>query len=147
MNSYSSSFLPYKTIPSKYTSINPHLHWTSGPESTKSYALIMHDIDLGTIHWMLYNIPTSMTELPEMKNGVEGLPKEVCFTTNDNGVVGYSVSGNKPRTIMFSIYALSSTLPRGLGAREVVIHINQSMIAKTRLIGTILFNTSVKSSS
>ena len=123
MNSYSASFIPYKLIPRKYSSTSPQLSWSKGPENTKSYALMCHDIDVGIIYWTVYNIPASVTELPEMKNGLEGLPKEVCSTTNDNGVIGYSItrvfdsadnlSRDKVRTIMFSIYELSDTFQLG----------------------------------
>ena len=146
MNSYSASFIPYKLIPRKYASTSPQLSWTKGPENTKSYALMCHDrpagsdrshVDVGMIYWTIYNIPASVTELPEMKSGLEGLPKEVCSTTNDNGVIGYSIPGDKVRTIMFSIYALSDTFQRGLTIREVIPLINDHMVGKTRIIGTL----------
>ena len=52
-----------KEIPDKYTckgkKISPPLSWKNIPEGTKSYALIMDDLDtpIGVLnHWVLYNI-------------------------------------------------------------------------------------------
>ena len=68
----SSAFEEGAMIPSKYTcdgkDISPPLAWTSVPAGTKSFALICDDPDapMGTwVHWVLYNLPTSVNKLPE----------------------------------------------------------------------------------
>ncbi len=64
-------------IPSKHTQagteISPALAWTSAPEGTESFVLIMRDLDglsnLGTdthLYWMLWNIPKEARALPEV---------------------------------------------------------------------------------
>jgi phosphatidylethanolamine-binding protein (PEBP) family uncharacterized protein len=51
--------------------IAPELHWTAGPEGTQSYAIVFQDVSLLTdmpdraFHWMLWNIPSSVTSMPE----------------------------------------------------------------------------------
>ncbi len=59
-------------IPDLYTckgkEISPPLKWIDPPENTKTFALIMEDLDtpLGVItHWILYNIPGDTREIPE----------------------------------------------------------------------------------
>ncbi|MCX5755045.1 MAG: YbhB/YbcL family Raf kinase inhibitor-like protein [Gemmatimonadetes bacterium] len=63
-------------IPEKFAQpgrdVSPALAWSGAPDSTVSFALIMHDIDAvsgdGTadvLHWMAWGIPGSMMSLPE----------------------------------------------------------------------------------
>ena len=64
-------------IPKKFTGygedLSPPLDWTNVPDGTQSFALICHDPDAplilpgtyGFVHWVLYNIPASVTSLPE----------------------------------------------------------------------------------
>ena len=63
-------------IPNKYTqavpdAVSPKLEWTHVPPGTVSFALILHDPDAAlqrktddVLHWMIFNIPGSATELP-----------------------------------------------------------------------------------
>ena len=64
------------TIPKQYTGdgkdASPPLAWSGTPEGTKSLALICDDPDAprGTwVHWVLFNLPADLGELPE---GVPG---------------------------------------------------------------------------
>ena len=62
-------------IPAKYggaMGISPPLTWTGAPMTTQSFALIMHDLDVGlrggtedVLHWMIWDIPGTATSLPE----------------------------------------------------------------------------------
>lgn len=73
----SSAFGPGKPIPSRHTGegqdVSPPLAWTGAPDGTRSFAVICHDPDAplvspgayGFVHWVLYNIPASVTGLPE----------------------------------------------------------------------------------
>src|ERR1700681_862462 len=48
--------------------ISPALEWQGSPAATKGYALTMYDPDAptgsGWWHWVVYNIPVSVTSLP-----------------------------------------------------------------------------------
>ena len=66
------SFTPGGNIPKKFTcsgaDVSPELSWAAPPPGTKSIALIVDDPDApaGTWnHWLLYNLPPSVHELPE----------------------------------------------------------------------------------
>lgn len=49
--------------------ISPPLRWENPPRETKSFAILVEDLDapfVGVItHWVLYNIPPEKRELPE----------------------------------------------------------------------------------
>ena len=69
------TFSAGETIPKKFTcdgpDVSPQLSWKEAPVGAQSFALIMDDPDapVGTwVHWVLYNVPANITELPE---GVE----------------------------------------------------------------------------
>ncbi len=89
------AFEPLGPIPEKYTGegvdVSPPLTWTNVPEGTVSFAVFCHDPDApkiseggwyGFSHWLLYNIPASVTSLEE---GVT----EFARGRNDFGRTGY----------------------------------------------------------
>ena len=60
---------------------SPPLSWSAVPEGTASFALIVHDVDAATpngtddiLHWMLWNIPPTVTSLPEQVPSMSQLP-------------------------------------------------------------------------
>jgi len=68
----SSAFTEGAPIPAKHTceslDVSPPLKWSNIPPNAKSIALIADDPDapVGTwVHWILYNLPPTVTELPE----------------------------------------------------------------------------------
>jgi Raf kinase inhibitor-like YbhB/YbcL family protein len=88
-----------KPIPRRFTcdgeNVSPQFRWENAPEATKSFVLILHDPDApkhdGFFHWMLYNIPPSVTEIRE------NVPTETARISglgtqgkNDGGKIGYT---------------------------------------------------------
>ena len=73
----SSHAFPHEgTIPVTFTCDGddgpPPLSWSGSPDGTRSFALIVDDPDApgGTFtHWLLYDIPSQTTELPETPIG------------------------------------------------------------------------------
>ena len=73
----SPAFKPLGRIPKKHTGeaedVSPVLEWKDAPAGTKAFALVVHDPDAplitpvmyGFVHWVLYNIPPSVTSLAE----------------------------------------------------------------------------------
>ena len=49
--------------------VSPQLSWTNAPDGTKSFAILMYDVDgqmgAGVSHWVAYNIPPTVRELKE----------------------------------------------------------------------------------
>ncbi|MCF7807021.1 MAG: YbhB/YbcL family Raf kinase inhibitor-like protein [Candidatus Marinimicrobia bacterium] len=114
-------------IPERYTcdstDISPPLSWSNTPEGTKSFALICDDPDapMGTwVHWVLFNIPAEVTEIPRNLPPMPELANGARHGTNDFGKLGYGgpcPPGGKHR-YYFKIYALSKMLDLEAGASK-----------------------------
>lgn len=125
----STAFESEGTIPDKYaysgfcggTNTSPDLKWTGAPNGTKTFALIMDDPDApgGTfVHWVLFNIPPTVTSLSEGITS-QNLPEGAVQGTNDFMEVGYGgpcpPEGTTHR-YYFRIYALDTTLDIASGS-------------------------------
>ncbi len=115
-------------IPAKYTcdgkDISPPLKWSGFSDSTKSFAIICDDPDapVGTwVHWVICNIPVSMTSLPEGIKIKETVLEGVLQGINDFRRIGYG-GPCPPRgthRYYFRIYALDSMLDLTAGASKL----------------------------
>ncbi|MFO7286047.1 MAG: YbhB/YbcL family Raf kinase inhibitor-like protein [Gammaproteobacteria bacterium] len=143
----SSAFTHNGPIPRKHTgegeNVSPQLSWSRLPDNTKSLALICHDPDAplvspgtyGFVHWVLYNIPATVAELPE---GVSG------YTSgkNDYGVTVYKGPNPPPghgvHHYYFWLLALDKELdlPEGLTMWQLLERIEPHVIGMNRLVGT-----------
>ena len=113
MKIISNNFKHNQDIPNKFTcqgqDIRPHLKWTDIPKETKSFAISVIDPDapMGDfIHWLIYNIPVSITELDE---GIE-IPEKSIEVTNDFGKKEYGgpCPPSGKHRYFFKVYALDS---------------------------------------
>jgi Raf kinase inhibitor-like YbhB/YbcL family protein len=139
-------------IPSRFTcdeqNLSPPLAWTGAPPGTRSFALIVDDPDAPDpaapkrvwVHWVLYNVPASATELAAGASGAR-LPPGAREGRHDGGGVGYS--GPCPpigrHRYFHKLYALDSMLPH-LGERagkpDLERAIAGHVLAKAELVGT-----------
>lgn len=136
-----------QAIPEKFTckgqDVSPPLRWTGVPDGTKSFALIMDDPDApaGTwVHWVVYNIPVSVTEFvenmprdPELKDGTRQ-------GRNGFGKAGYNGPCPPPGTqhrYHFRLYALSAVLDLKPGATRMQLDraMAHKILDKTDLMG------------
>ncbi len=83
-------------IPVKHTcdslNVSPPLKWSDVPKATKSFALLCEDPDapMGTwVHWLIYNIPESIREMPENVPPIKNLPNGAIQGRNDFRKIGY----------------------------------------------------------
>ena len=96
--------------------ISPALKWENAPEGTKSFAITVYDPDAptgsGWWHWMVYNIPANVTELPEGAGSADGkmLPAGTKQGPTDFGMAAYGgpcpPPGDTPHHYIFTVYAL-----------------------------------------
>ena len=114
------AFTEGRMIPARNTcdgeDISPPLKWDSVPGGTKTLALICDDPDApgGTwVHWVLYNLSSSVTELPEKIPTEEAISGGGRQGVNDFGRIGYGgpcpPRGSTHR-YFFKLYALDTVL-------------------------------------
>ncbi len=94
---------------------SPDVSWSAPPAGSKSLALILDDPDApsGTFtHWILFNIPPSLTALPQALDNAPQL-ESGRQGRNDFGNVGYGgpcPPPGKPHRYFFRLYALDTAL-------------------------------------
>jgi Raf kinase inhibitor-like YbhB/YbcL family protein len=117
----SPAFASGKTLNEKYTqngaNMSPPLAWTKGPTGTLSYVVLAEDSGVNRpepiVHWIVYNIPSSMRSLPSETQGDTALPTGVMQGKNVSGSTGYI--GPKPpagqtHPYHFQVFALNTKL-------------------------------------
>lgn len=147
----SAAFEAYEPIPREYTcdgaDSSPPLRWEGQPARVESYVVICDDPDApgGTwVHWVIYNIPGSATELPENIAPVDTLvdPTGAEQGVNDFQKVGYGgpcpPRGHGPHRYHFRLYALDTRLqlPPRATKPEVLAQMRGHVLARTELVGT-----------
>ncbi len=107
------------TLPEAYTcrgkGISPQLQWANPPVNTKSFALVCFDPDAvqkpGWTHWVVFNIPATMTHVPEGLSTNAKLPDGTYQGFNSWGNPGYGGAcppkGTGSHRYIFTLYALS----------------------------------------
>lgn len=144
----STAFQAGGRIPKRHTGeaedVAPPLAWSHVPAGTKSFAVICHDPDApvvgaagtyGWVHWVLYNIPGSVTGLPEnCTSYTSGI--------SDFGRPGYGgpmpPPGHGLHYYFFMVLALNeeTRLEPGLTMWELLKRIEPQVIGMNRLVGT-----------
>jgi Raf kinase inhibitor-like YbhB/YbcL family protein len=148
----SASFVDGAIIPDKYTQaspapVSPALAWTNAPAGTQSFALVVDDPDTAlqhttneVLHWAAFNIPATMTSLPE------GVPNEATLpdgtvqplnTGKKNGFMGPGARGNVYHHYTFQLYALDTKLSLGADATraQIMAAMDGHVLAKAVLVG------------
>lgn len=123
---------------------SPHVAWRNAPPQTQSFALECHDPDaptgIGFTHWVLFDIPANVTELPENAEGGP-LPAGAKRGLNDTGRPGYMGAAPPPgpaHRYVFTVYALAE---KTLGLSETTtlaalrFTIRDKKIAEGRITG------------
>jgi Raf kinase inhibitor-like YbhB/YbcL family protein len=125
--------------------ISPALQWAGAPAGTKSFALILQDIDAATgvggfTHWIVYNIPATAAKLEKGAGTADGklLPAGTAQAPTSFGAPGYGgpcpPAGDKPHQYVFTLYALGVEkldLPANVTQAFAGFNINGNALAKT----------------
>ena len=147
----SSAFEQGGSIPSQYTcegkDTSPPLAWSGLPDNAKSVAMIVDDPDAPDpakpqrvyVHWVVYNIPTQTTSLPENASKA-GMPSGAVQGKNDWGNAAYG--GPCPpigrHRYFFKLYALDTILTGLSGATKADVEkaMKGHIVDSGELIGT-----------
>jgi Raf kinase inhibitor-like YbhB/YbcL family protein len=94
--------------------VSPQLSWSGAPAGTKSFVLMVHDPDAptgsGWWHWVVYDIPATVTELPQgAGSGKAALPEGAKQGRTDFGSPGWGgpcPPPGKPHRYVFTVFAL-----------------------------------------
>lgn len=153
----SSSFTPSPrdttpgTLNARFTAddgnISPSLSWSRGPAGTQSYAVVMEGIDVvdghPVIHWVMYNIPSTTTTLPEhvpadmrLENGALKGAMQVKIR-GSAGYYGPHVPSGATRWYHFQVFALDRHLnldPAAADRRAVVNEMKNHVLASGEII-------------
>jgi Raf kinase inhibitor-like YbhB/YbcL family protein len=150
VNFDSPSFEQQQPLPAKHTceggDLSPALKWAGAPSSTKSFALIVDDPDAPGrtwVHWVIYNISATATELPEnvAKSDAPSTVAGAKQGVNDFGKVGYGgpcpPRGHGRHRYVFKLYALKNKLDLKRPTKAQLESAMQGQIlAQAELVGT-----------
>ncbi len=124
----------------KNGNISPALQWSDFSEKTESFALVMDDPDArGWTHWVVFNIPVSVTGLEENFPRQEELPDGTRQGLNDFKKVGYG--GPCPPSgvhrYVFRLFALDSRIELDAGCSKAALlkAIKGHVLAEAKLTG------------
>ena len=110
--------------------LSPALAWSGAPAATKSFVLTVYDPDAptgsGFWHWVMYNIPASVSSLPQGAGAPGKEPAGAVEGTTDYGAPGYGgpcpPKGDKPHHYTFTVYAIDvAQLPVDEGASGAMV--------------------------
>ena len=133
-------------IPAHYTAdgddVTPPLAWSNAPAETKTFALVCLDPDAPSgpfCHWVIYNIPSNVTNFPEAFPSLNSLPNGTKQGVNDFGGIGYR-GPDPPSGIhhyYFKLYALTSVLDLEAGATRDRLEklMQRRIVAEAQLMG------------
>lgn len=149
----STEFAEGKPIPAKCTAdganLSPPLAWSDLPEGTKELALICDDPDAPSaepwVHWVIYKIPATATELPESSSGGDAAgrqPAGAIEGRNSFDALGYGGPAPPPghgrHRYYFKLYALDAELDLkpGLDKDSLLTAIQGHVLGEGQLMGT-----------
>jgi Raf kinase inhibitor-like YbhB/YbcL family protein len=145
MHLYSSEFLTGTSIPYRYTcdgeNLSPPLNWADPPAEARSFTLIVRDRDAPNqfTHWVLYNLPADLRELPAGLPQRETLPNGGQQGKNDFDQIGFGGPCPPQGThrYFFKLYALDQPLDVAAGAseEEVLQAMRDRTLAAAELMG------------
>lgn len=122
--------------------LSPPLAWSNAPQGTKSFAVLMIDVDgrrgLGSVHWVAYDIPAAQKGLAE---GAGALSNGLTEGKNSRGTAGYTgpcgPPQDAPHHYAIDVIALDlapGPLPPGLDREHLLAAIGGHSLGPASLV-------------
>ena len=127
MKMTSAAFADGALMPPKYTcdgeNVSPPLKWEGVPDKARTLALFVTDPDAPGkrwTHWVWFNLPASVKELPENVAPEKQTPLGARQGTNDFKQIGYGgpCPPDGAHRYIFKLYALDAELALDAGATK-----------------------------
>ncbi|MDG6094228.1 kinase inhibitor [Acetobacter sp. AN02] len=130
--------------------LSPALAWSGAPEGVRSYVVTMYDPDAptgsGWWHWVVINIPASVSSLPEgAGSGKGGLPEGAVQIRTDFGTRGYGGAAPPPGRVHRYVITVTAIdvpvleIPEDSSPAVVGFMLGQHRLTEARL--TLLYGT------
>jgi len=146
----SPAFTSGRALDEKYSqngaNMSPPLAWTKGPVGTQSYVVLAEDSGVNRaepiVHWIVYNIPSTMRYLPSEAPGDTALPSGVLQGKNvsgSNGYLGPKPPAGQTHPYHFQVFALNGRLdidPASADRATVLAAMKGRVVALGDVIGT-----------
>lgn len=137
-------------IPPRYTcegeNVSPPLRWSEPPAGTRCFALIVDDPDAPDpaapkrvwVHWLAWNLPASLRELPEGATGA--LPAPAREGRHDDDGPGYDgpcppIGTHRYRHTLFALDAMLPDMGSETRRRELEGAMRGHVLAQHTLTG------------
>src|SRR5262249_22371545 len=127
--------------------LSPTLRWTDAPRATRSIALVAEDPDaphhVPFTHWLLYNLPGYLRELPGSIPPDARLPQfdGAAQGRTSNGTIGYfgphPPKDDRAHHYHFEVFCLDSALnlPPGATRGDLMRAMSGHVLAKGQIVG------------
>ena len=140
-----------QAVPRQHTAdgenISPAIQWSGAPATARSFALVCDDPDVpipgGFVHWVIYNIPSTATGVPENLPIDPSAPLPSSIAGAVQGLSGFkrpiyrgpAPPSGKPHHYHFTVYALDVTgLPTGLTKAQLVEAMQGHVVGQGELV-------------
>ena len=139
-------------VPADYTcsgsDVSPPLVWSGVPVDTASIAIVVTDLDASAadgrpfVHWIVANIPPSVTAVPTGGSIAGSIEAENDFSTAENPRAGWGgpcPPAGETHTYSFEVRALDQfvELPDGSPAADLLAAIDGATVAQASGTGTV----------
>jgi hypothetical protein len=122
--------------------VSPELAWHNAPVNTKSFAILMYDVDgqygAGVSHWVAYNIAPTTTELKEGDGSAGvGFTGGAGTRNNPNYIGPCPPQGDGPHHYLITVMAtdLEPNLPAGLTREQFLAQTKGHLLTSATIGG------------
>ena len=124
------------------TNVSPELDWTAGPTGTMSYAIILTDMTNNLIHWVIWDIPSTVRSLPAMLAADAMLASPAgARQASYNGTTSHGYTGPCPsgslHTYQFQVHAVSAATLSSLSTTSTTMAARTAILAASLGMGTL----------